>query len=181
MKESHWWILRPLLELEKKDILKYLDENGLKYFIDSSNLESEYSRNYLRNEIIPKFEKINSNFKKNISNFTDYLEELKIHIDSEIECFLKQQWIIIFNSKKYKINTLEIFGYFYISDFNEKSDFFKKELIRHAFYISNNNSTIWLSGSNINEIIKFINWKNNKTIKEIKNLKLRKENEIIVF
>ncbi len=181
MTEKVWWILRPLLNLEKKEIIKHLDENNLKYFIDSSNLENKYSRNYLRNKIIPKFEKINSNFKKNISNFQKYLEEMKEFLDKEIEDFLYEQGILIFNSKKYKINTLEIYWYFYILDFNKKSSFFQKELIRHIFYISNNKSTIWLSEGNIAEIIKFINWKNNKTIKEIKNLKMRKENQIIIF
>jgi len=181
MSEKSWGILRPLLNLEKKEILAYLDENNLKYFIDSSNLESIYSRNNLRNNIIPKFEEINSNYKQNINNLTSYFEELKEHLDKEIEEFLTEQWILIFNSKKYKINTLEIYGYFYISDFNKKSSFFQKELIKHIFYVSNNNSTIWLSEANIWDILKFINWKNNKTIKEIKNLKMRKENEIIVF
>jgi tRNA(Ile)-lysidine synthase len=181
MKEFSWNILRPLLNIEKSEILDYLNKNKLKYFIDSSNLENNYTRNYLRNEIIPKFEKVNSNYKKNISNLIEYFDELKNFIDEEIENFLHEQGILIFNSGKYKINTLEIFGYFYIKDFNKKTKFFQKELIRHIFYISNNNSTIGLSEANIEEIIKFINWKNNKTIKEIKNLKMRKENEIIIF
>ncbi len=181
MKEFSGNILRPLLNIEKTEILDYLDKNKLKYFIDSSNLENNYTRNYLRNEIIPKFRKVNSNFKQNISNLIEYFEELKKHLDKEIEEFLQEQGILIFNSEKYKINTLEIFWYFYIKDFNKKSVFFRKELIRHIFYISNNNSTIWLSEANIWDIIKFINWKNNKTKKEIKNLKMRKENEIIIF
>ena len=181
MTELHGWILRPLLNIEKTEILEYLDENNLKYFIDSSNSENTYTRNYLRNEIIPKFERVNSKFKQNISKTMNYFEELKQHLDKEVEKFLTEQWILIFNSEKYKINTLEIYGYFYISHFNKKSSFFQKELIRHIFYTSNNKSTIWLSEANISEIIKFINWKNNKTIKEIKNLKMRKENEIIIF
>ena len=181
MTEKSGWILRPLLNLEKKEILEYLTANNLSFFIDSSNLEDKYTRNKLRNNIIPKFEEINSNYKKNIKNLTNYFEEFKDYLDQEIEEFLKEQGIIIFNSKKYKINTLEIYWYFYISYFNKKSSFFQKELIRHIFYISNNKSTIGLSEANILEIIKFINWKNNKTIKEIKNLKMKKENEIIIF
>jgi tRNA(Ile)-lysidine synthase len=181
MTEFSGWILRPLLNIEKSEILEYLDTNKLSFFIDSSNLESNYTRNYLRNKIIPKFEKVNSNFKKNIAKTMVYFEELKNHIDLEIETFLKEQWILIFNSWKYKINTLEIYWYFYIKDLNKKSDFFKKELIRYIFYTTNNKSTIGLSEGNIAEVIKFINGKNNKTIKDIKNMKLKKENEIIIF
>jgi len=95
--------------------------------------------------------------------------------------FLEEQGILIFNSWKYKINTLEINGYFYIEDFNKKSELLQKEIIRHIFHISNWWSTIWLSEANIGDIIKFINWKNNKTVKEIKNLKMRKENTIIIY
>jgi hypothetical protein len=57
----------------------------------------------------------------------------------------------------------------------------QKEVIRYIYFISNWNSTIWLTESNINEIIKFINGKNNKTIKEIWGLKMRKENKIILY
>jgi len=181
MTEFHWGILRPLLNLEKTEILDYLDSNNLKYFIDSSNSENKYTRNKLRNNIIPQFEEINSAYKKNIKNTINYFSELKDFIDTEVKNFLEEQWIKIFNSCEYKINTLQIYWYFYIEDFNKKSDLLQKEIIKHIFYISNNNSTIWLSEANILDIIKFINWKNNKTIKEIKELKMRKENKIIVY
>jgi tRNA(Ile)-lysidine synthase TilS/MesJ len=54
-------------------------------------LENTYTRNYLRNEIIPKFERVNSNFKQNIAKTMLYFEELKQYIDKEIEEFLKEQ------------------------------------------------------------------------------------------
>lgn len=173
MQENSFWILRPLLNIEKKDILKYLDDNNLKYFIDESNFDNIYTRNKLRLDIIPMFEQINSNYKENISNLTNYLSSMKDFIDFEIKSFL--EW---FNDEK----TIKNLGrYFEIEKFNLLSPFLQKEVIRYIFFISNNNSTIWLSESNINEIIKFVNWKNNKTIKEIKNLKMKKENKIIIY
>jgi hypothetical protein len=42
-------------------------------------------------------------------------------------------------------------------------------------------STIWLSEANIAEVIKFIGGKNNKTIKEIKNMRMEKDNLVIHF
>jgi len=77
MTEKSGAILRPLLNLEKNEILKYLDENKLKYFIDSSNSENIYTRNKLRNNILPQFGEINSNYKKNINNLISYFEEVK--------------------------------------------------------------------------------------------------------
>jgi len=108
MTEKSGAILRPLLKLEKSEILEYLNENNLRFFIDSSNSENIYSRNKLRNTIIPKFEEINSAYKKNIKNTISYFEEVKEFIDLEVENFLEEQAILIFNSCKYKINTLQI-------------------------------------------------------------------------
>lgn len=181
MTEESGWIIRPLLQISKTEILAYLEENQLEYKIDETNNDTEITRNYLRHKIVPKFENINSNYKKNISNMMEYLQEVKSHLDGEVENFLEEQAILIFNSEKYKINTLDIYWYFYISDFNKLSSLLQKEIIRHCYYTSNNKSTIWLSEWNISEVIKFINWKNNKTVKEIQELKMRKENEIIIF
>ena len=47
-------IIRPLLNTSKADILEYLDRNGIGYRIDASNLESDYTRNKIRNIILPK-------------------------------------------------------------------------------------------------------------------------------
>lgn len=163
MKENNWWILRPLLNIEKAEILDYLNENKLVYNIDETNLNTDISRNFLRHEIIPKFEKINKNFKKNIDNTLSYFEDLKLHIDNEIIEFL--WWRNDFEIEK----------------FNSLSLFLKKEIIRYIYFISNWNSTIWLSEANIDEILRFINWKNNKTVKEIKNFKMMKDNKIMKF
>ena len=181
MTENSSGILRPLINIEKKDILDYLNENKLEYKIDESNFDTDISRNKLRHDIIPQFEKINSNYKSNISNLISYFEEIKEFLDKQVYDFLYEQWILIFNSWKYKINTLEINGYFYINDFIKLSSLLQKEIIKHIFYVSNNKSTIWLSESNIAEVIRFINGKNNKTVKEIKEMKLKKENTIIIF
>jgi len=92
-----------------------------------------------------------------------YFEDLQDHIDAEVLAFLWDK------------------EYFEIPDFNNLSNFLQKEVIRYIYYISNNKSTIGLSQSNINEIIRFINGKNNKTIKEIRGLQMRKDNKIIIF
>jgi len=187
MIEKSWAILRPLLNLEKAEIQDYLDKNNLKYFIDETNSNIEITRNYLRNEIIPKFYKVNSNFKQNIINTLNHFEEIKDFLDLEVKQFLNTQDEKIKNTKKYA-KIYEIFKevdsykwWFFIEDFNNLKELLKKELIRYIYYISNNKSTIGLSEANISEIIKFINWKNNKTKKEIKWLKMFKENEIIVY
>lgn len=163
IKESHGWILRPLLWIEKSEILTYLDENNLKYKIDETNNESIYSRNKIRNDILPKCEQINEKYRSHMNNLMNYFEELQIHIDTEVIEFLGEK------------------DYFEIPAFNALSSFLQKEVIRYIYYISNGKSTIWLSEWNIKEVIRFINGKNNKTVKEIKELKMSKDNTKIIF
>lgn len=46
-------IIRPLLQFSRDDILGYLKEKGIGYVTDSTNLQSDYRRNFLRNEVLP--------------------------------------------------------------------------------------------------------------------------------
>lgn len=56
------WIVRPLLEVGRDDILKYLKNIGQDYVTDSTNLEDIYTRNKIRLDIIPLFKQINPSF-----------------------------------------------------------------------------------------------------------------------
>ena len=47
-------ILRPLFTLTKSDILKTLKDRSIEFITDNSNEDNAYSRNYIRNLIIPK-------------------------------------------------------------------------------------------------------------------------------
>lgn len=46
-------IIRPLLCAERREILDYLEEKGLSFVTDSTNLENDYARNKIRNQILP--------------------------------------------------------------------------------------------------------------------------------
>jgi len=47
-KRNHFWLVRPLLNLRKKELQNYLDERGLRYFIDETNLEGKLKRSFVR-------------------------------------------------------------------------------------------------------------------------------------
>ncbi len=49
-------IIRPLIYLKKSDVYNYIREKGLSYVVDETNLTDIYSRNKLRNRIIPILE-----------------------------------------------------------------------------------------------------------------------------
>ncbi len=47
-KRKYFWLVRPLLNLRKKELQNYLDERGLRYFIDETNLKGEFKRSFMR-------------------------------------------------------------------------------------------------------------------------------------
>ncbi len=82
-------ILRPILNLQKKEILSFLEKDNLDYKIDKTNFLNDFSRNKLRNQIMPKIENINSNYRKNIQNFINYLTEIDKLINLEVKNFFQ--------------------------------------------------------------------------------------------
>jgi tRNA(Ile)-lysidine synthase len=68
-------IVRPLLEIEKEEIRRFLDEEGIGYRIDRTNLEPVYFRNVVRSEIIPFLEKYNPRLKRSLFNLAEHLRE----------------------------------------------------------------------------------------------------------
>jgi tRNA(Ile)-lysidine synthase len=79
-------IIRPLLSTSKKEILSTIGKYKLKYRTDSTNLESDYTRNFLRNEIIPQIkEKINPALDLNLLRFSEIAKESNLIIESIAE------------------------------------------------------------------------------------------------
>ena len=61
-------IIRPQLESGRQEILKYLSEKQLAFCVDHTNLENDHTRNYLRNEILPRLtEEINKKSAEHIA------------------------------------------------------------------------------------------------------------------
>lgn len=49
-------IIRPLLETTRAEIEDYLNEQGISFIIDSTNLSNDFKRNKIRNKILPVIE-----------------------------------------------------------------------------------------------------------------------------
>lgn len=74
-KEGSLRVVRPLLELEKIEIIEYLDNENIEYKIDHTNLEPVYFRNVVRGEIIPFLEKYNPRLKRALFSLAEHLRE----------------------------------------------------------------------------------------------------------
>lgn len=58
------FIIRPMLDISRNDILEYLNILNQDFREDSTNAQTKYLRNKLRHNIIPEFENIQPDFKK---------------------------------------------------------------------------------------------------------------------
>ncbi len=69
-------IIRPLLDVEKKDIVAYCEERNLNPCIDKTNLKPIYSRNKIRLNLIPYLEKeYNPNLKEALYRLSESARE----------------------------------------------------------------------------------------------------------
>lgn len=58
-------IIRPLLDVGRDEIIAYNEEKGLTFVTDSTNSDTIYSRNRVRHNILPEFEKIYKGYEEN--------------------------------------------------------------------------------------------------------------------
>ncbi len=86
-------IIRPLLDISKKEILNFLKKNNIKYRTDESNFDTKYERNKLRHEVIPKLKKENSNFEKDILKEGKNAEKKLKIISKKAKIWIKKQII----------------------------------------------------------------------------------------
>ena len=59
IRPKNGYVVRPLLCVNRKEIEEYLAEQGIGYITDSTNLENEYTRNKIRNIVMPILREIN--------------------------------------------------------------------------------------------------------------------------
>ncbi|MCI9087409.1 MAG: tRNA lysidine(34) synthetase TilS, partial [Clostridia bacterium] len=65
--------IRPILECDREEIEEYCAEKGLNPKIDRTNLENDYTRNKIRNQLIPYLQK---DFNPNVVQSLSRLSEL---------------------------------------------------------------------------------------------------------
>ncbi|HTM06623.1 MAG TPA: tRNA lysidine(34) synthetase TilS [Patescibacteria group bacterium] len=96
-------IIRPLLNLSKKEILAFLHEHNIAYCNDETNESDLFLRNRIRNTLIPAAEKTDNRFKTNslraIAHLADVEEYLTLHTKNLFDtlCTLidNKRWLCI--------------------------------------------------------------------------------------
>lgn len=76
--------IRPLIECERQEIEQYCEENNLNPRIDKTNFENDYTRNKIRNIIIPYIKKeFNPNIIETINRLSQVATEESDYIDRQ--------------------------------------------------------------------------------------------------
>jgi tRNA(Ile)-lysidine synthase len=86
-------LIRPMLFADKEMIMDYVVENQLIWREDSSNESQKYQRNFIRQEIVPKFKEINQNFDETIERTIEKVNALELFFEFEKENF-KTKYLI---------------------------------------------------------------------------------------
>lgn len=97
-------VIRPILCLERSQILEYLKENGIDYRTDATNEKDLYTRNKIRNRIMPYVtENINSRASEHIVQAARALDEIWEYMERQIDIVYKMSvW------KKAEVYTVDI-------------------------------------------------------------------------
>lgn len=78
-------IVRPLLCLDRKEIIEYLQVIKQDYVTDSTNLQDEYTRNKIRLNLLPMMQEINPSVKESILKTSQHLNDAATIYNKGIE------------------------------------------------------------------------------------------------
>jgi len=140
--QNDYTIVRPLLNMTKEDILKYNKDNNIKYYIDNTNEDTNYTRNRLRKDVVPLLKKEDKDVHLKFLKYSDTLQSYYNYVED------------ITNEKInsiYKNNTIDI------NIFKNEHPFIKRNIIFYILSNIYNNEANIIKDKHIDDIIKLTN------------------------
>lgn len=164
--------IRPLIECERFEIEQYCKENNIDARIDRTNFENVYTRNKVRNVVIPY---IKQEFNPNIIQTMDRLSVLVREEDEYLENTVKNRYNELIIEEKEKEFVMDLRG------FNRQEKVIKSRLLLYT--ISRLlGSTNGIEKIHIEDVIKLCeNNIGNKYLTPNKNIKVLVKNHKIYF
>ena len=86
-------IVRPLMYVSGLEIREFLKEATVPFVVDSTNASNDYTRNYIRHEIVPRLSRLNDNPERIVSRVCRNLRDDADFIDSAAEKFLENNYV----------------------------------------------------------------------------------------
>ncbi|MCT7615169.1 tRNA lysidine(34) synthetase TilS [Aliarcobacter butzleri] len=146
--KENYKVYKPLLEITKEELENFLNQENIKYFIDNSNFDEKYKRNYFRHNFSDKLlNEYTNGIKKSFKYLQDDINSLNIEITpikifDELEIYKNQ----IDNNLNIRIidNSLKKRGFLLSSAQREEILKQKEITISHKINISIKEDFIWI-------------------------------------
>jgi tRNA(Ile)-lysidine synthase len=91
--KNRYTLYRPLLEFSKDELIEFLDSKNIKYFIDQSNLDTKYKRNFFRHNFSNEFLKL---YKDGVKNSFSYLQDDIMSLKHNFKLLEKEKELCIY-------------------------------------------------------------------------------------
>lgn len=146
--KENYKVYKPLLEITKEELESFLKQENIKYFIDNSNFDEKYKRNYFRHNFSDKLlSEYTNGIKKSFKYLQDDINSLNIEIIpiknfNELEIYQNQKD----NNLNIRIidNSLKKRGFLLSSGQREEILKQKEITISHKINISIKEDLIWI-------------------------------------
>ena len=96
-------VIRPLLQCRKEELIQFLKEKHMNWREDSTNADNIYTRNKLRNQVIPLLEEMNQQAVSHIADFAATMMEYEAFFRNTTDSYLKK-WVM-FEKKESRCQT----------------------------------------------------------------------------
>jgi tRNA(Ile)-lysidine synthase len=90
IKPVNGYILRPLIYLSKDEIFSLCRENNIEYVTDSTNADTDYTRNYIRHKIVPIMRELNPELDYAVSRMSEGLIKDEAFILGQAKEFMSE-------------------------------------------------------------------------------------------
>lgn len=103
MEERRDWLLRPFLSWTKEQIVSYAQEHGLSYCVDSTNLQTDATRNKLRLKVLPALCEAVDGAIANLARFASFASEDDALLYEQSQALLSEangKILVAFSDKK---------------------------------------------------------------------------------
>lgn len=85
IRERNGNVIRPLLFARRIELEEFLKQHQMQFVQDESNLQNDYTRNYLRNKILPDLEQVYPEVRENLLANIERLKGVEVYFNESVE------------------------------------------------------------------------------------------------
>jgi len=122
-------VYRPLLNVLKADLEQYADKNDLKYYVDSTNFDTDYTRNNIRHNIVPLLNDVNAASFDNLINFSSYYQNINTELKNKV-LEAKNDYVISIEEDKVELDKEKL-----LKNTKEEIYFLLRDILANIFGI----------------------------------------------